>query len=833
MRAKSLALLALLGCTRSAPSPSPDGAPSAAPSALAPSASAPSTSAPLASAPSASAPEPSASAAPAAPPSLPAAAVTAIDEAASGAVSRDEVPGAVVAVVLRRGPAEPASLVFLKAYGLRSKVPSARRMTMDTVFDLASLSKAVATAPAVHVLVEEGKLSLAAPVARYLPSFARRGKDAITVAELLLHTGGLIADDAMSDYQGTRAAIYARLDALAPVSEPGSKFEYSDVGYIVLGELVEKVSGQPLDVFVRERIFAPLGMVDTAYNPGLALVARAAPTEPRDGEMLLGKVHDPRAAALGGVAGHAGVFSTAADLARFAVMLLGNGSAGAARILGPEAFARMVAPQDLPGGGRRSPGWDVQTGFSGARGELSGGYGHTGFTGTSLWVDPALGVAVIVLSNRLHPDGKGDPRRLRREVATAVARALQSGGAPAEATPAPAPAPAGDDGGALPPPNPPAKVLTGIDVLERDGFSILKGKRVGLVTNPSGLDAAGQRTVDVLFRAPGVTLAALFSPEHGLGGAADGDVGDGVEPRTKLPVYSLYGKRTRPTAAQLTGLDVLVFDLVDAGARFFTFETTLGYLLETAAEHHLPLVVLDRPNPIGGVAVEGPVLDPSRTSFIGYHPLPIRHGLTLGELAGLFNKERSLGADLHVVRVEGWRRADDLAAAGVRWVNPSPNLRSVDEALLYPGVALVEATNVSVGRGTPHPFEQVGAPWIDGGRLAAALAEKHLPGVRFVATTFTPETSVYAGERCQGVLLQVTDRAHLEPVRTGLSIAGALLHLHRERWESKNLALLLGHPPTFTGLLRGDTPEALAAAWEPGLLAFRELRKKYLLYPEP
>ena len=820
MRAKSLALLALLGCARAAPAPPSDGAPSAAPSALAPSASAPS-----ASAPAASAPEPSASAGPVAP-SLPAEAVAAIDEAASGAIARGEVPGAVVAVARA---AEPA-VVFLKAYGLRSKEPLARPMKVDTVFDLASLTKAIATAPAVHVLAEQGKLSLAAPVARYLPSFAQRGKESITVEQLLLHTGGLISDNALSDYQGPRAAIYARLDALAPVTEPGTKFEYSDVGYIVLGELVEKVSGQPLDVFARERIFAPLGMAETTYDPGPALAARAAPTEPRDGVMLQGQVHDPRAAALGGVAGHAGVFSTASDLARFAVMLLGNGSAGAARILGPEAFARMVAPQDLPGGGRRSPGWDVQTGFSGARGELSGGYGHTGFTGTSLWVDPAAGAAVIVLSNRLHPDGKGDPRRLRREVATAVARALGSSGAPPVA--APAPAPAVDDGG-LTPPKPSGKVLTGIDVLERDGFSLLRGKRVALVTNPSGVDASGERTVDVLFRAPGVTLAALFSPEHGLGGAADGNVGDAVDPRTKIPVYSLSGKRTRPTAAQLHGVDVLVFDLADAGVRWFTFETTLGYMLESAAEHHLPLVVLDRPNPIGGVAVEGPVLEPSKSSFVGYHPLPIRHGMTLGELAGLFNKERSIGADLHVVRAEGWRRASYLDATGIPWVNPSPNLRSVDEALLYPGVSLVEATNVSVGRGTPRPFEQVGAPWIDGGKLAAALADQHLPGVRFLATTFTPETSTYSGERCQGVRLEITDRAHFEPVRTGLSIAAALLRLHRESWDPKNLALLLGHPPTFAGVLRGDTPEALAAAWEPGLLAFREMRKRYLLYPEP
>jgi uncharacterized protein YbbC (DUF1343 family)/CubicO group peptidase (beta-lactamase class C family) len=772
------------------------------------------------------APSATATAEPAAP-ALPPEAVVAIDEAANGAVSRGEVPGAVIAVV--RG----SEVVFLKAYGLRSKEPQVRPMTVDTVFDLASLTKAVATAPSIHVLVEQGKIALAAPVARYLPSFGAKGKEAITVEQLLLHTSGLIADNAMADYKGTRAAIFARIDALTPVNDPGSKVDYSDVGYIVLGELVEKVSGKPLDVFARERIFEPLGMRETTFVPAPALAARAAPTEPRDGVMLQGQVHDPRAFVLGGVAGHAGLFSTAADMARFAAMLLGRGRLGQAQILGPAAFARLVAPRDLPGGVKRSLGWDVQSGYSGARGELAGGYGHTGFTGTSLWVEPAAGVAVIVLSNRNHPDGKGDPRRLRREVATVVARAVAGGGSGAGGSVGGrVGADAGTDGGAPATAVPGGKVLTGIDALERDGFAILQGKRVALVTNTSGVDAKGQRTADVLHRAPGVTLVALFSPEHGLAGAADGVVGDGRDARTGLPVFGLFGKRTRPTAAQLDGIDTLVFDLADAGVRWFTFETTLGYMLETAAEHHLRLVVLDRPNPLGGVAVEGPVLDASRTSFVGYHPLPIRHGLTLGELAGLFNKERSLGADLHVVRAQGWRRRDLLDATGIPWVNPSPNLRSLDEALLYPGVSLVEATNVSVGRGTPRPFEQVGAPWIDGARLAAALTGMHLPGVRFLATSFTPSSNTFSGERCEGVLLQVTDRARFEPVRTGLALAGALLRLHRESWEPKNVAVLLGNAAAFAGLLRGDAPEALAAAWGPGLSAFLEVRKKYLLYPE-
>ncbi len=391
--------------------------------------------------------------------------------------------------------------MFLRAYGLRSKDPEERPMTVDTVFDLASLTKVVATAPSIHLLAEQGKIKLSAPVARYLPAFGAKGKEAITVEQLLLHTGGLVADNPLTDYRGGRAEALGRIDALAPAHDPGSAFEYSDVGYIVLGELVEAVSGQPLDVFAREHLFAPLGMDDTAYDPGAALLARAAPTEPRDGAMLEGEVHDPRAHLLGGVAGHAGLFSTAADLARFAAMLLDKGKPGPgspARVLAPSTLRAMTTPRDLPDGAKRTLGWDVRPGLAGG----PGGYGHTGFTGTSLWIDPASDTAIIVLTSRLYPDGKGDPRRLRREVVAAAARRARGATAAPRAT---------------------GKVLTGIDVLERDGFARFRGHRVGLVTNASGVDRSGARTADVLRAAPGVTLVALFSPEHGSCAAgADG-----------------------------------------------------------------------------------------------------------------------------------------------------------------------------------------------------------------------------------------------------------------------------------------------------------------------
>jgi uncharacterized protein YbbC (DUF1343 family)/CubicO group peptidase (beta-lactamase class C family) len=727
----------------------------------------------------------------------------AIREAARDAIARAEVPGAVVVV------ARSSGVVFREAFGLRRKVPAPEPMTVDTVFDLASLTKAIATAPSVHLLVEQGKLDLTAPVARYLPGFAKQGKEAVTVEQLLLHTSGLPADDALSDYRGARDAAFAKIDGLALTAPPGTRLDYSDVGYIVLGEIVEKLSGGSLAAFAKEHLFAPLGMDDTAFNPPAGLAARAAPTELRDGVMIEGTVHDPRAAGLGGIAGHAGLFSTADDLARFARMLLAKGRARDTQILAAATVDRMTAPRALPGGGVRSLGWDVRTGFSGARGELDG-YGHTGFTGTSIWIDPSLDVAVIVLTSRLHPDGKGDPRRVRRAIATAVARGIrgEKAGAPAAIV----------------------KVQTGVDVLERDGFARLKGRRVALVTNASGVDARGTSTLDLLRAAPGVSLVALFSPEHGLRTGDDGPVGDGTDARTGLPVYSLYGKRQRPTDAQLAGIDTIVFDLADAGTRCFTYETTLGYLLEAAAAHRIRVVVLDRPNPLGGVAVEGPVLDASLTSFVGYHPVPVRHGMTMGELARLWNAERHIGADLQVVAMEGWRRGDLFDATGVAWINPSPNLRGLDEALAYPGLAILETTNVSVGRGTARPFEQVGAPWMDGARVAAALNALHLPGVAFTATSFTPTSSTFAGRRCEGVALHVDDRVSFQPVRTGVAVALTLLRLHAASWKPKAMGVLLGHPQTLAAILRGDGLDAIVSSWEPELAAFRARRAPFLLY---
>jgi uncharacterized protein YbbC (DUF1343 family) len=706
------------------------------------------------------------------------------------AIADKRAPGAVVLVLHQN------TVVFRKAYGDRQMQPTREPMTADTVFDLASLTKPIATATAIMLLIEEGKLRLGDRVAKHLPAFGKHGKEVITVEQLLLHTSGLIADNAVDDYLHGRAKAFENINGLKLKSATGERFTYSDVGFIVLGELVEKLSGQPLDAFCKKRIFEPLGMNDTTFLPPKGLAARAAPTERVKGEWLRGVVHDPRSRAIGGVAGHAGLFSTADDLATYARMLLRGGEG----LLKKETARLFTTPRDVPGG-QRTPGWDARTSYSAPRGRYFGGFGHTGFTGTSIWIDPASETAVIILTNRVHPDGKGNVTALRREVANIIGEAVAR-----------------------------KPVRTGLDVLKAEGFKRLAGKRVGLVTNHTGVDADGASAIDLLHAAPGVKLVTLFSPEHGIRGLLDETVSDSKDEKTGLPIYSLYGKSRRPTKEQLAGIDTLVYDIQDIGCRFYTYITTLGYVLEEAAKHGVEVVVLDRPNPIGGVAVEGPVLDGKSESFVAYHPLPVRHGMTVGELAALFNGERKIGAKLSVVKMEGWRRDDLFDRTGLVWRNPSPNMRSLTAALLYPGVGLLETTNLSVGRGTDRPFEVLGAPWLDGRRLAAALNGTRLPGVTFVPTRFTPGSSVHAKKECGGVQLYITDWVKFESLPVGFAIAEALRRLYPEDWQTKRYNVLLGNAAIFDAVRKGEPAEALLRLAEPGRKAFLEVRKRYLLY---
>lgn len=779
-----------------------------------------------------------------------------IDAAVNEEIAQRHLPGAVV-LVSRNG-----RVAWRKAYGSRATEPANEPMTADTIFDVASLTKVVATATSIMMLVERGQLRLTDPVSKYIPTLKGPERERITIEHLLTHRSGY-APDFNLKYRWTGYDEAIKRLAGEPLRHPpGSRFIYSDIGYIALGEVVRRVSGTPLDEFARKNIFVPLGMRNTGFRPDSTLRARIAPTEKRraqrtylgdspqdadaDGDQWLrGEVHDPTAFRMNGVAGHAGLFSTADDLAIYAQMMLSGGQYRGVRILSPLSVAEMTRPRLVTETWTRGLGWDINSSFSVNRGDLFplGSFGHTGFTGTSIWIDPASKMFVIFLSNRVHPDGKGDVGPLRGKVASIAAASVTDSAAAAAArlqlkeyyesvtgdlarfTFTREQALAVSQSGSVD-----EQVLTGIDVLSGDGFRQLSGMRIGLITNHTGRDRSGRPTIDVLHKAPNVKLVALFSPEHGIRGLADEKVSDSKDEQTGLPIYSLYGESRRPKAEQLKEVDALVFDIQDIGTRFYTYISTLGYVMEEAAKARIPVFVLDRPNPITGVEVDGPVGDPDKPSFTAYHTIPVRHGMTIGELGLLFNAQRKIGADLRVIKMERWRRSMWLDETNLTWINPSPNMRSLTEATLYPGIGLLETTNVSVGRGTDTPFEVVGAPWIDGQRLAAHLNNQRIAGVRFVPVKFTPNASVFKGEQCGGINIIVTDRSRFRPVMNGMEIAVALRKLYPAEWKVDSYLRLLVNTDTLERLKRGETAEEIARSWNTKLEEFRAARAKVLLY---
>jgi uncharacterized protein YbbC (DUF1343 family) len=372
--------------------------------------------------------------------------------------------------------------------------------------------------------------------------------------------------------------------------------------------------------------------------------------------------------------------------------------------------------------------------------------------------------------------------------------------------------------------------LTGIDGYVSMNSEPFAGKRVGLITNQTGVDFQGVRTSDWFPNFNGGKLVALFSPEHGINGQADAAVANGLDAASGVPIYSLYGDTRRPTDAMLKGIDVLMFDVQDAGVRFYTYVTTMAYCMEAAAKHHIPFVVFDRPDPLGGEVIEGPMLDPDRTSFTGYFPMPVRYGMTLGELARMFNAENHIRADLQVIAMKNWRRSETYDQTGLAWIPPSPNLRTLNAEFLYPGVEILQAGGVSVGRGTDAPFEIIGAPWIRAEEFATALERRKIPGVSFAPAQFTPSDGLYSGEPCQGVTIRITNRGELQSMRMGLEIADTLHRMYSDNFQLEKIVELLGSQSTVGRLKQRDAPAEIVSGWSADLDKFRKTRAKYLLY---
>ncbi len=747
-----------------------------------------------------------------------------MDRAVEQAIENKRMPGAVLWV-------EHSGDVYRKAYGNRAIVPSGEKMTEDTIFDAASLTKVVATTPAIMLLIERGKIRLEDRVNHYVEDLHPDAAE-ITVLHLLTHTSGLRPGIPGSpSWQGWEHAIELACRE-KPTNPPGTLFRYSDINFILLGEVVQQASGKKLQDFVRSEIHGPLKMTDTRYLPPTNNLSRIAPTEQSELGILRGVVHDPTARKMGGVAGHAGLFTTASDLARYARMLLNLGELDGVRVFKPETVKLMTSVQSPPAvDSRRGLGWDIDSGYSRPRGKLFplGSYGHTGWTGTCIWIDPFSKAFWMLLSNRVHPDGKGNILPLQLTLGTYAATAIDGfdfgnvAGALAQRSTTTS-TPAAADG----PDRRPGKVLNGIDVLIKQKFAPLKNLRIGLISNHTGIDRDRNPTIDILKAAEGVQLKALFSPEHGIRGQLDEKFGDSVDDKTGLPVYSLYGERRTPTSEQLKNLDALVFDIQDIGCRFYTYPSTMGHCMEAAGKAKIKFFVLDRVNPIGGRVVEGPI-HTGAPSFVAFHSTPLRHGMTVGELARMFNEERAWKTDLTVIQLEGWTRAMWFDETGLPWINPSPNMRSLTEAALYPGVGLHESA-LSVGRGTGTPFEVVGAPYIDDGKLAAELNRFALAGVRFVPIRYTPTASTFKDKPCGGVSIVLTDREKLQAVDVGLAIGLAVQKLYPQDFALQKVQTLLQHTNTLEALKAGKPISQIKAAWENELTDFKRRRQKYLLY---
>ncbi|MCP4639987.1 MAG: DUF1343 domain-containing protein [bacterium] len=715
-------------------------------------------------------------------------------------VRRSESPGAVACV----GDVERVH--FLDACGKRRLLPRPARATADTLYDVASLTKVVATTTAALLLHEDGQLDLDAPVSGYLPipAFSR-----FAIRHLMTHTSGLVSGEPFYQDCSTVDEMIHRYAEEEQCWEPGTGWQYSDAGYMILGRVVELVARDSLDAFCRKRIFAPLKMSDTMFNPD-ALRKRCAATEDCAwrGRVMVGEVHDENAFAVGGVAGHAGLFSTASDLARFCQALLGG------RVLKGATLDLALRIGQIPCRPWQGLGWELDPWSSRPSGYLPArtAFGHTGWTGTSMWMDRATGLFAILLSNTCHPSREDrDTETLRRVFYDGVAERYY--------------------------PNQ-VNTHTGLDRLVRDRFDPLRGRKVALLTHHAALDQLGRHILDVLALDPEVDLRLVYSPEHGVRGQAEAGA-DVPSEEGDVPVISLYGDRTAPSREELSTVDCLVVDMQDVGARYYTYAATMKRCLAACAASGTPVLVLDRPNPIGGTIIEGPIADRD-DSAVCWGRVPARHGMTMGEIALHFQSvEFGDALKLTVVPLDSWRPCLTFDQCSLPWTPPSPNIPRVDTAIVYAGTCLFEGVNLNEGRGTDTPFQLIGAPWLDSQAILDALPSEVCAGVALEAAAYTPRSIPgkasqprYLDEACSGIRIALENAIDARPFALTVAMLSAIHERHAEELEwHASFDVLAGTDTLRTRIVEGEPPMSIVASFAPGLAAFDEDRPR--LYGDP
>ena len=711
------------------------------------------------------------------------------------AVASSKSPGAVACVGNR------TTILFHEAVGLRQRIPETLAASKDTIYDLASLTKVVATTTAVLLLKQEGALDLDRPVSNYLPipAFGR-----FTVRHCLTHTTGLIAG---RPYYKECSSLNEMLQRYASEElswTPGEGRHYSDVGFMILCRVVELVAQDSLDAFCAKRIFKPLGMLRTAFNPPKEWAGACAATErcAWRGKVIVGVVHDENAYAVGGVSGHAGLFSTAEDLARFCQALLGGD------LLSGKTLAEMTKLGQVFFYPWQGLGWKLDPWQRGSEGFLPSraAFGHTGWTGTSLWLDRDRGFFAVLLSNTCHPSRENrDTETLRRVFHQAVARELYPGR---------------------------SNTHTGLDRLAWNGFEAIRGKRLAVLTNRAAVDELGRPALDVMAFDHSASVRRIYSPEHGFHLQAEAGQTVSSE-KTSIPITSLYGDRKAPSPEELADIDLFVVDLPDVGARYYTYMATMRDALMACAKTNKAVLVLDRPNPIGGAVLEGPIAE-QYSSSVCWGPIPIRHGMTIGEVATYFKKTLPSLAQLNltVSTLDGWPRDYLFSQCSLPWVAPSPNMPTPETALLYVGFCLFEGTNLNEGRGTDTPFQIIGAPWLDAAAIAAMIASEERPGCVIEATAYTPRAlpgkasdPAYRDEHCQGIRIAIQEPAAVRAFTTAIALLRAVAKRHpREFAWKETFDTLAGTPELRRWIEHGDPALEIVSRYGTSLQAFDKMR---------